>query len=146
MASSVLTFVDIADCVTREAGTQLSVREANAVDIIHTLEGGFMKRLLLFFVLGIGSVTCTTVLLAQLSVRANQDGPSVSTTSPGTGTFYGTFSSDMKALTYRITVAKLTGPVTVAHFHFAATGAVITPITFTGILQRKSGRTFRTHC
>ncbi len=69
---------------------------------------------------------------AQVSIRSSLDGNQSGTGAPGTGTAFGTFSSDLTSLTYTITVAKLSGPITGAHFHFAPTGAILHPITFTG--------------
>jgi hypothetical protein len=69
---------------------------------------------------------------AQFSIRSSLDGSQAGTAAIGTGTAFGTFSSDFKTLTYQITVANLTGPITGAHFHFGPTGGVITAITFTG--------------
>ncbi len=69
---------------------------------------------------------------AQLFVRATLDGTQSGTGSLGQGTLYGQFSSDLKTLTYRITVAKLQDTITAAHFHFSANGSVIEPITFHG--------------
>ncbi len=91
-----------------------------------------MRKPLLFFALAFGGLLFPATLFAQLSVRASLDGPTAGTSSVGSGTFYGTFSPDLKSLTYRVTVAKLTGPVSSAHFHFAPTGGVIQAITFSG--------------
>ncbi len=91
-----------------------------------------MRKRLLLLALVFGGLVMPATLLAQLSVRANLDGATAGTSSVGTGTFYGTFSPDFKSITYRVTVAKLTGPVASAHFHFSATGGVIQAITFSG--------------
>ncbi len=91
-----------------------------------------MRKMLLFIALVCGGLVFPATLVAQLSVRASLDGPTAGTSAVGNGTFYGTFSPDLKSMTYRMTVAKLTGPITGAHFHFAPTGGVIQQITFAG--------------
>ncbi len=91
-----------------------------------------MRKSVQLFVLVVGSVLLASTVFAQLSIRSSLDGGQAGTSALGTGTAFGTFSADLKSLTYQITVAKLTGPITGAHFHFAANGSVITPITFTG--------------
>jgi Cu/Zn superoxide dismutase len=55
--------------------------------------------------------------------------------SQGVGTASCTLSDDMTELRYRVTVDKLSGPITGAHIHNAAPGAagpVVTPFTMTG--------------
>ncbi len=91
-----------------------------------------MRRTLQLFVLLTAIALLFSPALSQLSVRSSLDGAQAGTGAPGSGTAVGTFSADLKTLTYQITVAKLSGPITGAHFHFAANGSVITPITFTG--------------
>ena len=91
-----------------------------------------MKRPSRFsIVLFIGALLASTAL-AQLSIRSSLDGTQAGTAAVGTGTAFGTFSADLKTLSYQITVANLTGPITGAHFHFGPTGGVVTPITFIG--------------
>ncbi len=90
-----------------------------------------MKKRILVFLLSVSCVVALPVF-AQLSVRASLDGTQAGTGAVGSGTAFGTFSADMKSLTYQITVARLSGAITGAHFHFAPTGGVITAITFTG--------------
>jgi hypothetical protein len=90
------------------------------------------KRILQVLILVLASAALANNAWAQLSIRSSLDGAQAGTGALGTGTAFGTFSADFKTLTYQITVANLTGPITGAHFHLAATGGVITPITFSG--------------
>ena len=96
----------------------------------HILEEVFMRKSVLLFFLAVGSVVFFPNAHAQISIRASLDGTQAGTGAVGTGTAFGTFSADLKTLTYQITVANLTGPITGAHFHLTATGGIITPITF----------------
>jgi hypothetical protein len=90
-----------------------------------------MKKCIRILMLVLASTVLAGEAWAQLSVRASLAG-SPAMAVPGTGTAFGTFSADFKTLTYQITVANLTGPITGAHFHFVQTGGVIEPITFNG--------------
>jgi hypothetical protein len=91
-----------------------------------------MKSLSRFSIVLFVSAVLVSTTLAQLSIRSSLDGTQAGTAAIGTGTAFGTFSADLKTLSYQITVANLTGPITGAHFHFAPTGGVIKPITFIG--------------
>jgi hypothetical protein len=91
-----------------------------------------MSRSVTFRIFLLASVFLVSTALGQLSIRSSLDGTQAGTAAAGTGTAFGTFSADLKTLSYQITVANLSGPITGAHFHFGPTGGVITPITFTG--------------
>ena len=66
----------------------------------------------------------------QLIVRAQLDGAQAGTVSTGKGTLIGVMSADFKTLTYQITYAGLSGPLTGSHFHSALSGGVVQGITF----------------
>jgi hypothetical protein len=80
----------------------------------------------------IASALLVSTSNAQFSFRSTMDGVQSGTNVPGTGTAYGTFSQDFKTLTYQVTIAHLTGPITGSHFHIAPSGSIVQPITFIG--------------
>ncbi len=73
------------------------------------------------------------VLLAQeLPLGAQLDSSDTGTSSPGKGTATLILSSDRSSLRYTVTVNRLQGNITAAHFHDGRDGSVLHPITFTG--------------
>lgn len=73
------------------------------------------------------------ILSAQeLFVRIDLDNQGTGGGSPGKGSGWGILSADRKTFTYHMTVNKLQGTISAAHFHFAGTGGVVQGITFTG--------------
>ncbi len=60
------------------------------------------------------------------------DSSGTGTASSGKGSGYAILSSDHKSLQYDVTVNKLAGTISAAHFHYLPTGTVIQGVTFTG--------------
>lgn len=76
--------------------------------------------------------TETDLHFAAQMVGANEV-PAVTSTGQGLGSFVLNYSATK--LEYKVLVAGLSGPITVAHFHYGAvdkTGPVVYPLTFTG--------------
>lgn len=72
-------------------------------------------------------------IMFKISMDANQEVPP--TMSPAKATGWAVFSKNINDLNYSITYAKLTAPLTAAHFHHGAPGVpgnVVIPISFTG--------------
>jgi hypothetical protein len=66
-----------------------------------------------------------------IPIVAKLDTTGTGNNSPGQGTFFGVFDAAAKSLTYQVTVNKLQGTISSAHFHDENT-AVLQAITFTG--------------
>ncbi len=89
-----------------------------------------MKSLLT--ALFLASVLITLTVTAQtIPIIARLDSTGAGTGSTGQGTFFGVFDAAAKSLTYQVTVNKLVGNITNAHFHDENT-AVLQAITFSG--------------
>ncbi len=86
------------------------------------------RSLLLFATIGMFAIQG----FGQVSFRILLDSAATGGSSPGRGTGYAVLSSDLKTLTYQVTVNKLLGTIQQAHFHTFPGGAVIQAITFTG--------------
>ncbi|MDD8017312.1 MAG: CHRD domain-containing protein [Bacteroidota bacterium] len=68
----------------------------------------------------------------EVFFRIKLDSTSTGTTSTGKGSGYAILSSDRKSLQYDVTVNKLAGTISAAHFHYLPTSGVIHGVTFTG--------------
>jgi hypothetical protein len=91
-----------------------------------------MKRVVLFTAVLIAAMYSGPTAYGQLTFNGILNGSAAGTITTGTGTAFGTFSPDLKSLTYQVTVAGLSGPITGAHFHIGPSGTVVHPITFVG--------------
>lgn len=98
----------------------------------HLQKGDSMKRFLRFLAVGVLFGLPQLQAQPQLFFKVSLDSAKTGGTSPGRGTGYGVLSSDLKSLTYSITVNNLVGNITNAHFHYGPNGSVIQAITFTG--------------
>ncbi len=91
----------------------------------------FMKRMLPLFVI-IAMILLVHAGTGQtIPLVAELDSTFTGSGSVGRGTFFGGFDVAAKSLTYQVTVNKLQGSITVAHFHDENT-AVLQAITFSG--------------
>jgi hypothetical protein len=93
-----------------------------------------MKRLLAILAL-VGLLAVPAVALADekqfnatLSVDQEVPAPAVPADYEGTGSAVVTISDDHTEITYEVTFEGLTGPLTMAHIHYGATGAAGPPI------------------
>ncbi len=88
-----------------------------------------MRRFLQMLLLSVLGVVTSN---AQIFMYASLDSTGTLSGSTGKGTFVGTLSSDLKTLTYQITVARLGNSLGSAHIHVLPTGAIVQPLTFSG--------------
>ncbi|MBI2427830.1 MAG: CHRD domain-containing protein [Ignavibacteriales bacterium] len=82
-------------------------------------------------VLGLLLGFSASLISQEIFFRIALDSTATGGNSPGRGTGFAILSNDKKSLRYDITVNKLNGNITAAHFHYAPVG-VVHPITFTG--------------